>query len=59
MKTSWVRRLKESLKINFVGIQETWMFDSKCINIRGCWDSADFDYEGIDSHGRSHGLLCI
>lgn len=35
------------------------MVDLKKINISGCWDSSDFEYEGMNSHGRSGGLLSI
>lgn len=34
-KVSWVRRLKTTNKINFIGIQETWMDDCSKINVGG------------------------
>lgn len=58
-KISWVKRLKMSLKINFIRIQETWLDDYLNIDVRGCWDSSDFDSEGVNAVGRSGGLLCI
>lgn len=56
---SWVRRLKMKYKINFVGIQETWISDYRRINTAGCWDSHEFDSAGVNSTGRSGGLICI
>lgn len=58
-KVSWIRRLKIKHKINFIGIQETWFSDHSRINTAGCWDSSDFDFAGVDSTGRSGGLICI
>lgn len=58
-KTSWVKRLKMLHKINFIGIQETWMDDYQKIDVKSCWDSTEFDSEGVNAVGRSGGLLCI
>lgn len=58
-KISWVKRLKLNHKINFIGTQETWMGDYSKIDVRGCWDSADFESDGVDAVGRSGGLICI
>lgn len=58
-KARWVRRLKTAHKLNFVGVQETWIADYKKINVRRCWDSEAFEFEGVNSHGRSGGLICI
>lgn len=58
-KVSWVRRLKEKNKASFVGIQETQISDSQCLNIRGCWGRGNFNSEAIHSSGRSGGILSI
>lgn len=58
-KVGWVRKLVKMHKINFVGIQETWMCDFNKINVQGCWELDEFEYEGVDSNGRSGGLLCV
>lgn len=52
VKTQWVRRLKVTHKINFMGLQETQMMNHSSINIDGCWDSTDHDSEGVDPNGR-------
>ncbi|KAI3524739.1 hypothetical protein L1887_03402 [Cichorium endivia] len=36
-----------------MGVQETWISDHSRINIVVCWDSPDFDFDGVDSTGRS------
>lgn len=58
-KVSWIRRMKIEHDVTFLGIQETWMPDYNRINIRGCWDSDNYDFEGVDAHGRSGGILSI
>lgn len=58
-KVNWVRRLKHLHNTNFMGIQETQITEFERIDIQGCWGSQDFDYEGVNSTGRSGGLLSI
>ncbi|XP_023733607.1 uncharacterized protein LOC111881445 [Lactuca sativa] len=35
------------------------MLDFSNIDVNGCWDSNNFDYAGVDSTGRSGGLISI
>ena len=55
VKWHWVRKLQSSLKINFIGIQETQMLDYLKINVNECWNDTDFDFEGVNASGRSGG----
>lgn len=58
-KIQRARRLKVAHKINFMGLQETPITDYTNINTDGCWDSNYHDSEGMDSNGRSGGLISI
>ena len=59
VKVNWVRRLKIHHKATFVGLQETQISNFSNINAKGCWDSNEYDFDGIDSNGRSGGLISI
>lgn len=59
VKTGWVRRLKKQHKANFIGLQETQISTSSRIDVNGCWDSNEFDYESVDASGRSGGIISI
>lgn len=52
-KISWVRRLKIKHKATFVVLQETQLSTSLSIDVKGCWDSNEFDFVSVDSSGRS------
>ena len=58
-KVRWARKLKLLHKATFIGIQETQMNDYTDINVNGCWDSSDYDFEGVNATGRSGGLLSM
>lgn len=58
-KVDWIRKIKMSHKIDFIGIQETHVVDSGNIDIQGCWGNMNFEFEFVESHGRSSGLLSI
>lgn len=58
-KVRWARKLKLLHKATFIGIQETQLNDYTDINVNGCWDSSDYDFEGVNATGRSGGLLSI
>lgn len=58
-KLEWVRRLKTSQKLHFIGIQETQIADFSNIKIIDCWDDDNFDYDFVNATGRSGGLVCI
>lgn len=59
VKVTWVRKLKIQHKINFLGLQETQHYDFSRINVKKCWESTDLDFDGVDSNGRSGGLISI
>lgn len=59
MKVNWVRRLKIHHKATFVGLQETQISNFSKINVKGCWDSNKYDFDGVESNGRSGGLISI
>jgi exonuclease III len=59
LKISRVRKAKHVFKISFIAIQETMASDWKKINCSSFWDNSKFDCEGVNSAGRSGGLLCI
>lgn len=46
-------------KVDFIGIQETHVADPGNIDIKGCWGSSNFEFELVESQGRSGGLLSI
>ena len=46
-------------KRNFIGLQETQLTDFSRIDVNGCWDSKDLEIKGVNSHGRSGGLVSI
>ncbi|XP_023740177.1 uncharacterized protein LOC111888270 [Lactuca sativa] len=58
-KVRWVRSLKVLHKINFLGLQETQLTDYSRIDVHGCWGDTDMYCEGVDSDGRSGGLISI
>lgn len=58
-KVNWVRRMKHLHKANFVGLQETQLIEYERIDTHGCWGDQDFNCEGVNSSGRSGGLLSI
>ena len=58
-KIDWIRDLKSKNKIDFIGIQETHASVASTIDVGGCWGSNSFDYEAVDSTGKSGGLLSI
>lgn len=58
-KIKWFSKLKQVHKANFVGIQETQITNFERIDVNECWGSLDFDFEGVNSSGRSGGLLSI
>ena len=59
VKIQWVRRLKIKHRAIFVGLQETQIIDHRRIRVKECWDSDHLDFEGVDSAGRSGGLISI
>ena len=58
-KTRWVKKLKTLHKINFLGLHETQLSDFTKVKVSDCWDSTDFDYDGVHSSGRSGGIISI
>lgn len=36
-KIKWVHRLKNSQKVDFIGLQETWVADCNNIDFDGVW----------------------
>ncbi|KAL7613546.1 hypothetical protein Lser_V15G09274 [Lactuca serriola] len=52
-------RLKRQHKATFIGLQETQISNSSKIDVIGCWDSNEFDYESVDASGRSGGIISI
>lgn len=59
MKVNWVRQLKHLHKVNFIGIQETQLLEFKKIDLQGFWGNQEFDYDGVNSTGRSGCLVSI
>ena len=53
VKVNWVKSLKIHHKATFVGLQEAHISDFTNINLKGCWDSNEYDYDGVDSSGGS------
>lgn len=58
-KVKWVRKLMMQHNINFMGLQETQISNHTNIDVKGCWDDSMMDFEGVDSTGRSGGLISI
>ena len=58
-KIDWVRKLKFTKKIDFIGIQETRVLDHNTIDKTGCWGSSNFQYECVNPTGNSGGIMCI
>ena len=54
-KRSWVKRLKISMQLNFVCIQETQITDFSNIVVKDCWDNDDFCFDEVNACGRSGG----
>ncbi|KAI3751226.1 hypothetical protein L2E82_22274 [Cichorium intybus] len=42
-----------------MGIQETQLTDWGKIDVQGCWGTLDYDYVGVNSDGKSGGLVSI
>ncbi|KAI3710196.1 hypothetical protein L2E82_39970 [Cichorium intybus] len=49
----------EAKKTAAVGKEETQLTNHERIDIRGCWGDQDYDREGVDSEGRSGGIVSI
>ncbi|XP_023733832.1 uncharacterized protein LOC111881667 [Lactuca sativa] len=58
-KVKWVRRLKEKHKVSFIGLQETQILDYSRIDVNGCWDSNEFDFEGVGSNEGNLNLVNV
>lgn len=58
-KIDWIRKLKNLYKIDFIGLQETWVADSTNIDITGAWGNMDFEVEFVNPVGRSGGIVSI
>ena len=58
-KVNWIKELKLKHHIDFVGIQETHQVVASSIDIDGCWGNTQYDWEAVDSIGKSGGILCI
>lgn len=43
--------------IKFIGLQETQISNYSNIDVKGCWDATEMDFEGVDSARRSSGLV--
>lgn len=54
-KVRWVKKLKTQHKINFLVLQETQLTDFSKVDAHDCWDSQDWDFDDVDSTGRSGG----
>lgn len=58
-KVEWVNRLKQNFNLMFCGIQEMQISNALEIDVVGCWEHQDFDYDVVEASGQSSGLLCI
>lgn len=58
-KIEWIRNLKNSHKIDFIGIQETWVEDSNNIDFARAWGNDDFQVEFVNPAGRSGGIVSM
>lgn len=59
VKVNWVRKLRNFHKSNFIWLQETQLTHHENLDITACWGDQDYDYEGVDSDGRSGRLVLI
>ncbi|XP_022042270.1 uncharacterized protein LOC110944934 [Helianthus annuus] len=58
-KSDWIRGIKISYGIHFLAIQETKLSDSTSFMFSKFWGRSAFNYEVVESHGRSGGLACL
>lgn len=58
-KVEWVNSIIRNHRINFVGIQETQLMNVAHIDLVGWWGNNNFNFEYVDSVGRSGGLLSM
>lgn len=63
---NWCRRqskvgqaIKNSSQVEFVGIQETQLTKYSRFDVNSCWDSSDYDINGVDSNERLGSQLSI
>jgi exonuclease III len=59
VKIARVKKMKQDLKINFIALQETLSSDWTKMRWERCWENSPMDCEGVNSSGRSGGLVCI
>lgn len=58
-KIKWVHRLKNSQKVDFIGLQETWVAYSNMIDVAGSWGNLDYNMKFGNPVGRSVGIVSI
>ena len=58
-KIDWLRRLKNTQKPDFIGLQETRVTDSTTIDLEGAWGNKEYEMEFVNPTGRSGGIISI
>ncbi|XP_023758613.1 uncharacterized protein LOC111907053 [Lactuca sativa] len=58
-KIDWILRIKNSQKVDFVGIQETWVADPNDIDFTGAWGNSNFEVAFVNPVGRSGGIVSM
>ncbi|KAK9058535.1 hypothetical protein SSX86_023377 [Deinandra increscens subsp. villosa] len=58
-KMEWIKRLKRQHNIMFIAIQETQIQISSNLKPTCFWGQTNCDFDFMDAHGRSGGLLCL
>lgn len=58
-KVDWIRRLKITHKLDFIGVQETRVADSNSIDTSGCWGSSNYECDFVNPTGFSGGIMSI
>ena len=56
-KIDWIHRLKISQKVDFIGLQETWVADSNNIDFKGLWGNEDYEVAFVNPVGKSGGIV--
>ena len=58
-KIEWLRRLKNTHRPDFIGLQETRVADSTSIKFSEAWGNDEFEMEYVNPTGRSGGIISI
>ncbi|XP_076917406.1 uncharacterized protein LOC143577463 [Bidens hawaiensis] len=58
-KAEWIRRVKQEFGVPFLAMQETMCGDLQVALLSNFWGGMGFDFDVVNSNGRSGGIACV